>query len=464
MTIISPNILTKNEIPYSKIIQYENEFIITFPFGYHAGFNYGFNCAESTNFALERWIEYGKHSVKCMCREDMVKISMDRFVAKYQPDQYDDWCRGINRTPHPEDKNVLKTKIKTNKIVEHHERIANERYACIFRNLAKFDKQNGENVEKYRIPLIRAAFDRAEFKMQKNREKNSTKLLCLTARLASCLPSTSLQMFSGLKHSGKYREEILKDLWNFQNFDLQTERNFNRWLSNTFSSCSICSFIDAADQPWRLVDVRSDELLECSTCQIRVHRVCYENLCLAMNVQINDDDDDETWHCQRCSIKEQVDDRCTACLLRGGLLLQSSSHSFIHAICSIAEVYSTPSKRRTCFYCWSFCPLNYRKVSTQRFVSCQHEKCSQTFHLTCGLINGCFFSFDTEKMMLDTHCHLHVPIKDNNDEDKDIVKPNKRIPNGTRVLLENKIGQVLTHEITYHYSVDFGDDTFSNDM
>ncbi len=88
--------------------QYEGEFMITFPYGYHAGFNYGFNCAESTNFALKRWIEYGKHSIKCTCREDMVKISMDAFIYKYQPELYEDWCRGINLTPHPEDKQFAK--------------------------------------------------------------------------------------------------------------------------------------------------------------------------------------------------------------------------------------------------------------------------------------------------------------------------------------------------------------------
>jgi jumonji domain-containing protein 2 len=106
MTLIAPSMLTKQSIPYSKVTQYENEFIITFPYAYHSGFNYGFNCAESTNFALERWIEYGKHSVQCACRHDMVKIGMDRFVLKYQPELYNDWCRGVHSTPHPEDEQI----------------------------------------------------------------------------------------------------------------------------------------------------------------------------------------------------------------------------------------------------------------------------------------------------------------------------------------------------------------------
>lgn len=46
-----------------KITQEAGEFMVTFPYAYHAGFNHGFNCAESTNFATERWIEYGKQAV-----------------------------------------------------------------------------------------------------------------------------------------------------------------------------------------------------------------------------------------------------------------------------------------------------------------------------------------------------------------------------------------------------------------
>ncbi|MEE6495152.1 hypothetical protein FKM82_001963 [Ascaphus truei] len=94
MTVISPFIIKKYGIPFDKITQEAGEFMITFPYAYHAGFNHGFNCAESTNFATLRWIEYGKQSVLCSCRKDMVKISMDTFVRKFQPERYKLWKLG----------------------------------------------------------------------------------------------------------------------------------------------------------------------------------------------------------------------------------------------------------------------------------------------------------------------------------------------------------------------------------
>uniref|UniRef100_A0A224YS13 [histone H3]-trimethyl-L-lysine(9) demethylase n=1 Tax=Rhipicephalus zambeziensis TaxID=60191 RepID=A0A224YS13_9ACAR len=103
MTVISPQVLRQYSIPYNKITQEAGEFMITFPYGYHAGFNHGFNCAESTNFALPRWVEYGKRASQCLCRNDCVKISMDVFVKKFQPDRYELWLAGQDVGCHPED-------------------------------------------------------------------------------------------------------------------------------------------------------------------------------------------------------------------------------------------------------------------------------------------------------------------------------------------------------------------------
>ncbi|KAM8764192.1 lysine-specific demethylase 4B isoform 2-T2 [Rhynchonycteris naso] len=98
MTLISPIILKKYGIPFSRITQEAGEFMITFPYGYHAGFNHGFNCAESTNFATLRWIDYGKVATQCTCRKDMVKISMDVFVRILQPERYELWKQGKDFT------------------------------------------------------------------------------------------------------------------------------------------------------------------------------------------------------------------------------------------------------------------------------------------------------------------------------------------------------------------------------
>ncbi|XP_071480917.1 lysine-specific demethylase 4C-like isoform X2 [Diadema antillarum] len=94
MTIIAPHILKKYSIPFNKITQLKGEFMVTFPYGYHAGFNHGYNCAESTNFASLRWINYGKRASCCTCQKDSVKISMEPFVRVFQPDRYEAWKQG----------------------------------------------------------------------------------------------------------------------------------------------------------------------------------------------------------------------------------------------------------------------------------------------------------------------------------------------------------------------------------
>ena len=102
MTIINPKLLDEYKIPYDKITQEPGQIMITFPYGYHSGFNHGFNCAESTNFATPRWVEYGKHSSICHCTPDAVKFSMDTFVERFQPEKYKVWIDGYDKTPHPE--------------------------------------------------------------------------------------------------------------------------------------------------------------------------------------------------------------------------------------------------------------------------------------------------------------------------------------------------------------------------
>ncbi|XP_077573621.1 lysine-specific demethylase 4A isoform X2 [Stigmatopora nigra] len=99
MTLISPSILKKYGIPFEKVTQEAGQFVVTFPFSYHAGFNHGFNCAESTNFATRRWIDYGKQAKLCSCRQDTVKISMDVFVRKFQPERYELWTAGKDNAP-----------------------------------------------------------------------------------------------------------------------------------------------------------------------------------------------------------------------------------------------------------------------------------------------------------------------------------------------------------------------------
>eukprot|EP01119_Soliformovum_irregulare_P018071 TRINITY_DN5478_c0_g3_i1.p1 TRINITY_DN5478_c0_g3~~TRINITY_DN5478_c0_g3_i1.p1 ORF type:complete len:538 (+),score=94.50 TRINITY_DN5478_c0_g3_i1:69-1682(+) len=83
-TLISPSNLAANSIPFVRALQKAGEFVITFPYAYHCGFNFGFNCAESVNFALDSWIEQGKKAQPCKCRDDTLRIDMDLFQIAYE--------------------------------------------------------------------------------------------------------------------------------------------------------------------------------------------------------------------------------------------------------------------------------------------------------------------------------------------------------------------------------------------
>lgn len=102
-TLISPQILKTYSIPFSRITQEKGEFMITFPYSYHSGYNHGFNIAEATNFATEYWVEFGKWASKCQCTDESVKISMQTFVKRYQPDRYEKWIRGRDVCKDPRD-------------------------------------------------------------------------------------------------------------------------------------------------------------------------------------------------------------------------------------------------------------------------------------------------------------------------------------------------------------------------
>ena len=358
--------------------------------------------------------------------------------------------------------------------------------------------------------------------MKLNKNSKSLKLLCLTAKLVMnvSLQSTKLNLFHGLKQSNKYREELLHGLWNYQILNSQSEQDFNHWLSTRISPCAICYLFNSNNKynshlflsirhllNFDQLNTKSHyQLVQCEDCFVTVHEDCYENLCLALNIQIKETN--QSWLCQRCILQREssmkiLDDRCSACLFRGGLLLNPPlSSTFIHGICSIYQTYepssSITNNPKFCHYCWSFSPLNFRQITTQIFVSCNYSNCSNLFHVTCGLINGCTFDIDHDYSIINARCHLHtIPHQsslnnfthqstiDNIDyeimegldqqqqqqyeEDEDeIVAENERLPIGTRVIFhetkEKKIGRVIGNEISFHYVVDFGDGCYSHDM
>lgn len=78
--LMSPALLAAHNISLTKVVHRAREFMVVGPGAYHAGFNHGFNVAESVNFATPAWVPIGARASFCTCRSDSVKIDMRLFL------------------------------------------------------------------------------------------------------------------------------------------------------------------------------------------------------------------------------------------------------------------------------------------------------------------------------------------------------------------------------------------------
>ncbi|KZV77775.1 JmjC-domain-containing protein [Peniophora sp. CONT] len=97
--LVSPTILAKSSCRPNTLVQHAGEFVVTYPRGYHAGFNLGFNCAESANFALDSWLERGRNARVCECVDDAVRIDVDSLLAAREEDKREEEARRMQPAP-----------------------------------------------------------------------------------------------------------------------------------------------------------------------------------------------------------------------------------------------------------------------------------------------------------------------------------------------------------------------------
>ena len=93
--LISPEKLQQqHHIQVNRLVHHEGEFVITFPYGYHSGYNLGYNCAESVNFATDAWLDYGRIARKCNCEADSVWVDVREIERKLRgeptPEYYEE--------------------------------------------------------------------------------------------------------------------------------------------------------------------------------------------------------------------------------------------------------------------------------------------------------------------------------------------------------------------------------------
>jgi len=106
ITQLSPRTLVEYGVPVYTALQSAGQFIVTCPRAYHAGFNTGFNVAESVNFALEDWLPFCRKACENYRYQRSPIFPYEEFVLKAAttPDTLD-----IAKILHEEVKNIIQS-------------------------------------------------------------------------------------------------------------------------------------------------------------------------------------------------------------------------------------------------------------------------------------------------------------------------------------------------------------------
>ncbi|KAM6230456.1 lysine-specific demethylase 4C-like [Porphyrio hochstetteri] len=422
--LISPIVLKNHGIPFQKVTQEAGEFIITFPYGYHAGFNHGFNCAESINFATLRWIDFGKAAQLCVCRKDMVIIPMDIFVRKFQSDQLSE-----------KDKDVY-TDDDTNPTPQ--STSEEQKLNCLLRDSAN------QSPERARVCLleVQGVSSPGSPSFSKNQ-----KLFHFTIAMCFFCLCVFFLFFYELPETTLTEEEFqeiqtwarpLVYLWQSKAPNFNAEKEYNTACAKKEPKCAICYLFvpcnktenhdeentclgEANSAKMLMVKQRktkplipemcfiySEEntknnpstafveedgtslLISCAKCCIGVHASCYG----VLPHEIQDE-----WLCSRCR-KEAWTAECCLCTLRGGALKETTDEKWAHVVCAIAipEVRFVNVRERALIDI-SGIPLEKFKLKcvfcSQRIknisgvcIQCSCGSCSTSFHVTCGHAGG----------------------------------------------------------------------------
>uniref|UniRef100_A0A672QVQ2 [histone H3]-trimethyl-L-lysine(9) demethylase n=1 Tax=Sinocyclocheilus grahami TaxID=75366 RepID=A0A672QVQ2_SINGR len=422
MTLISPSILKKYGIPFEKITQEAGEFMITFPYGYHAGFNHGFNCAESTNFATRRWIDYGKQAIMCSCRKDMVKISMDVFVRKFQPERYELWLAGKDNAPidhskpTPEAAEFLGGEAEKSGAQE----------LCFENQSSEGQKKRGNCSHSVNCHAFIPCSERAPV---------MTVRICFTlfidCRITVCALSNELLHSTEIQEPAAEPEEtdpwarLLAPMWQSKQRNFRVEKDFNFCMGQQPPYCAVCTLFHTYTEVTHAITIT--KISYCSKTKPLIPEMCFTS--------------SSEGHLSTPNVEEDGTSQLVSC-----------------SVCSV-RVHT--SKQFKCQFC-----RKWVKKSTGCCVQCSHGRCSTSFHPSCAQAAGVQMHPDDWPFVVYFTCWRHkggIQIEQRNKASM------RELEKGQKVISKHRNGRYYHCEVVEltkatFYEVIFDDGSFSDNL